>query len=107
MGDHSEIVTGRPAEEKQLINASRTAANKTLSAPESPFSLCNAPDRERAGGGVGLRMRSKLEYVVFRSVWETDFCVHLQSRYGSLKQLQLFWYTLYIMKGTGDCEFFA
>jgi hypothetical protein len=41
MGDHSEIVAGRPAEQKQLIRASQTAAHKTLSAPESPFYLCN------------------------------------------------------------------
>jgi hypothetical protein len=36
-GDHSEIVAGRPAEQKQLIHASQTAAHKTLSAPEPPF----------------------------------------------------------------------
>jgi hypothetical protein len=33
----AEIVAGRPAEEKQLIHALKNAANKTLSAPESPF----------------------------------------------------------------------
>jgi hypothetical protein len=47
MGDHSEVVAGRPAEKKQLIPASQTAAHKTLSAPEAPFSLCDVTDRER------------------------------------------------------------
>jgi hypothetical protein len=55
MGDHSEIVARRPADQKQLIHASQTAAHKTLSAPESPFSLHNVTDRE-GGGEVGLRM---------------------------------------------------
>jgi hypothetical protein len=74
MGDHSEIVAGSPAEQKQPIHVSQTAAHKTLSAPESPFSLCNVMDREK------LRMRSKLEYVLFRSLWETYFCLHYPSR---------------------------
>jgi hypothetical protein len=78
MGDHSEIVAGRPAEEKQLVHASQTAAHKTLSAPESPFSLCKVTS-ERRVGEVGLRMRSKLECLLFCSMWETDFCVHFQS----------------------------
>jgi hypothetical protein len=47
MGDHSEIVAGRPAEEKQPIHALQTAAHKILSATESPFSLCNVTERER------------------------------------------------------------
>jgi hypothetical protein len=46
-GDHSEIVAGRPAEQKQLICASQTAAHKTLSAPELPFSLCNIMNQEK------------------------------------------------------------
>jgi hypothetical protein len=41
MGDHSEIVAGRLAEQKELIHTSQTAANKTLSTPESPFPLRN------------------------------------------------------------------
>jgi hypothetical protein len=45
---------------------------------------------------VGLRMRSKLEYQLFRSIWETYFWVYFQSHYGRLKPLQSFWYTLYI-----------
>ena len=46
-GDHCWIVAGMPAELKQLIHASQTAAHKTLSAPESPLSLCYVTDRER------------------------------------------------------------
>jgi hypothetical protein len=34
MGDHSDIVAGKSAEEKQLIHALQTAAHKMLSAPE-------------------------------------------------------------------------
>jgi hypothetical protein len=30
MGDHSEIVSGKPAEQKQMIHASQPAAYKTL-----------------------------------------------------------------------------
>jgi hypothetical protein len=95
MGDQSEIVAGRPAKQKQLIHASQIAAHKTSSAPESPFSLCNVTDRE-GGVGVGLRMQSELEYLLYRSMWETYFSVHFQSRYGHLKPLQSFWYTLYV-----------
>jgi hypothetical protein len=36
---------------------------------------------EKERGGVGLLMRSKLEYLLFRSMWETYFCVYFQSRY--------------------------
>jgi hypothetical protein len=92
MGD----VAGRPAEHKQLIHASQTAAHKMLSPPELQFFLCNITDRE--GGGVGLQMRSKLEYLLFRSMWETYtyFCVHFQSHYSRLKLLQSFWYMLYL-----------
>jgi hypothetical protein len=47
-------------------------------------------------GEVGLRIRSKLEYLLFHSMWETYFCVHFQSYYGRNKTLQSFWYTLYM-----------
>jgi hypothetical protein len=49
MEDHSEIVAGRPTEEKQLIHTSKLQAHKTFSAPVSPFSLSNITDRERSG----------------------------------------------------------
>jgi hypothetical protein len=97
MGDHSEIVAGKPAEGTQLIHASQTAPHTTFSAPESPFLLFNVTDQEREWG-VGLCMRSKLKYLLFRFMWETYFCVHFQSRYGRLKTLQSFWYALYFGK---------
>ena len=40
---------------------------------------------------VGLRMRTKLEHLLFRSMWETYFCVRFESRNGRLKLLQSFW----------------
>ena len=51
---------------------------------------------EREKRGVGLRMRTKLEHLLFRSMWETYFCVRFESRNGRLKLLQSFWHTLYI-----------
>jgi hypothetical protein len=65
MGYHSKIVAGRPPEQKQLIHASQTAALKTLSAPESPFSLCNVTDREREGGGNGIAYAIRVPAVSF------------------------------------------
>jgi len=52
--------------------------------------------RPREKRGVGLRMRTKLEHVLFRSMWETYFCMRFDSRNGRLKPLQSFWYILYI-----------
>ena len=52
--------------------------------------------RPREKRGEGLRMSRKLEYLLFRSTWETYFCVRFQSRNGRLKPLQSFWYTLYL-----------
>jgi len=46
---HRWIVDGMPDEQKQLIHASQIAAHKTLSAPESPLSLCYVRDQERRG----------------------------------------------------------
>jgi len=51
--------------------------------------------RSREKRGVGLRMRIKLEHMLFRSMWETYVCVRFESRNGRLKLLQSFWYTLY------------
>jgi hypothetical protein len=62
-----------PAEQKQLIHALQIAAHKTLSAPE-------------------LLMRTKLEHLLFRSMWETYFCMRFQNRNGRLKPLQSFCY---------------
>jgi hypothetical protein len=44
--------------------------------------------------GAGMRMRTKLEHLLLRSMWETYFCVCFQYRNGRLKQLHSFWYTL-------------
>jgi hypothetical protein len=46
---HCRIVAGMPGEQKRLIHASQFAAHETLSAPESPLSLCYVTDRERRG----------------------------------------------------------
>jgi hypothetical protein len=48
--------------------------------------------RER---GLGLRMRTKREHLLFLSMWETYFCVRFQNRNGRSKPLQSFWYTLH------------
>ena len=56
--------------------------------------------RPREKRGVGLRMRTKLEHLLFRSMWETYFCVRFESRNCRLKLLQSFWYTLYNVKAT-------
>jgi hypothetical protein len=42
--------------------------------------------------GVGLRMHTKLEHLLFRSMWETYFCARFDSRNGRLKPLQSSWY---------------
>jgi len=54
--------------------------------------LRHSPREKR---GVGLRKRTKLEHLLFHSMWETYFCVCFDSRNGRLKPLQSFWYTLY------------
>ena len=51
--------------------------------------------RPREKRGVGLRMCTKLEHLLFCSMWETHFCVRFESRNGRLKLLQSFSYTLY------------
>jgi hypothetical protein len=50
--------------------------------------------RPREKRGVGLRMPTKLEHPLFRSMWETYFCVRFVRRNGRLQPLQSFWYTL-------------
>jgi len=58
--------------------------------------------RPREKRGVGLRMRTKLEHLLFRSMWETYFCVRFESHNGRVKLLQSFWYTLYMLhRGCG------
>jgi hypothetical protein len=59
LADHSEIVAGRPAEQKQLIHASQIAPHKTLSVLDSPFSLCNVTDREKeVGNGIAHAIKT-------------------------------------------------
>ena len=95
LGDHCWIIAGMPAVLKQLIHALQIAAHKTLSAPESPLSLCYVTDRERRGEW-NCAWAENLEHLLFRSMWETYFCVRFQSRDGRLKPPQSFWYILYI-----------
>jgi urease accessory protein UreF len=56
---------------KDASNALQIAAQKTLSAPESPLSRCH---RTREKRGIELRMGTKLEDM-FCSMWETNVCV--------------------------------
>ena len=49
--------------------------------------------RPREKRGVGLRMRTKFEHLLFHSIWENYLCVRFESRNGRLKPLQSFWYT--------------
>jgi hypothetical protein len=51
--------------------------------------------RPREKRGVGLCVRTKLEHLLFCSVWETYFCVRFESHNGRLKLLHSFWYTMY------------
>jgi len=96
-GDHCWIVAGMPAEQKQLIRASQIAAHKTPSAPKSPLSLCYVTDRERRAEW-DCACAQNFEHLLFRSVWETYFCVRFESRNGRLKLLQSFWYTMHKAK---------
>jgi hypothetical protein len=42
----------------------------------------------KSGMLAGLRVRTKLERLLLRSMWETYFCMRFQSRNGKLKSLQ-------------------
>jgi hypothetical protein len=87
MGDQSEIVAGRLAEEKQLIHTSQTAAHETLSASDSPFSFCNVTNRER--GGWGLRTRSKYVGNMLLRAFPKPLWL--------LQTAPIMWYTLYLL----------
>jgi hypothetical protein len=56
--------------------------------------LCHRP-REKSG--VGLRMRTKLEHLLFHSMWETYFRVHFESYKCGFKPFQSFWYMHYYL----------
>ena len=51
--------------------------------------------REKRGVGLRMRMRTKRKHLLFRSMWETYFCVRFDIRNGRLKPFQSFWYTPY------------
>jgi hypothetical protein len=59
-----------------------------LSALESPLLLYYITLREKRG--TGLRLGTKLEHLLFDSMWETYFCLRFESRNGRLKLLQSF-----------------
>jgi len=71
-------------EQKQLIHASQSAFCSRVAI----ITLLHHRLREKRG--VGLRMRTKLEHLLFRSMWETYFCVRFESHNGRLKLLQSF-----------------
>jgi hypothetical protein len=78
-----------PAEQKQPIPASQIAAHKNAFCSGVAI-IAVLRHRPREKRGVGLRMRTKLERLLFRSMWETYFCVRFQSHNGRLKPLQSF-----------------
>jgi len=93
-----------------LLNCRRNA--RWTEATDSCITICSTQNafcsgvaiiallrhRPREKMGVGLRMRTKLEHLLFRSMWETYFCVPFDSRNGRLKPLQSFWYNLYYLQ---------
>ena len=95
-----------------LLNCRRTA--RWTETTDSCFTKCSTQNafcsgvaiivlfrhRPREKRGVGLRMRTKLEHLLFHSIWETYFCVRFKNRNGRLKPLQSFWYTLYNITAT-------
>jgi hypothetical protein len=92
-----------------LLNCRRNA--RWTDTTDSCFTICSTQNafcsgvaiivllrhKPREKRGVGLRMRTKLEHSLFRSVWETYFCVRFESRNGRLKLLQSFWYIMYFL----------
>jgi hypothetical protein len=62
-GEHCSIVVGMSVEQKQLIHASQIAAHKTFFAI-----IAVLRHRPREKKGAGMRMRTKLEHLLFRSM---------------------------------------
>jgi hypothetical protein len=89
MEDHCSIVAGMPAEQKQLISCFTNCSTQNASCSGVAI-IALLRHRPREKRGVGLRMRTKLEHLLFRSMWETYFCVRFDTRNGKLKQLQSF-----------------
>ena len=94
-GDHCCIVAGMAAETKQLIHSSQIDAHKTLSAPESPLSLCYVTDREKEEVEWDCAWAENLNTCCFVPCGTLTSACFFTSRDGRLKQLQSFWYTLY------------
>ena len=105
MGDHCWIVAGMLLRDGgSLLNCRRNA--RWAETTDSCFMNCSTQNafcsvvaiiallrhRPREKRGVGLRMRTKRQYLLFRSMWEIYFCVRFDSRNGRLKLLQSFWY---------------
>ena len=94
-----------------LLNCSRNA--RWTETADSCFTNCSTQNafcsrvaiivlfrhrpREKRGVGLRMRMRTKLEHLLFHSIWG-NFCVRFESRNGRLKPLQSFWYTLYVSR---------
>ena len=89
MGDHCLIVAEMPAvtETTDSCFTNCSTQNAFCSGVAIVALLRHRPREKR---GVGLRMRTKLEHLQFRSMWETYFCVRFDSRNGRLKLLQSF-----------------
>ena len=97
-----------------LLNCRRTA--RWTETTDSCFTNCSTQNafcsgvaiiallrhRLREKRGVGLRMRTKLEHLLFRSMWETYFNVRFENRNGRLKLLQSFWCTVYSNSTTNE-----
>jgi hypothetical protein len=93
--NHSEIVTGRTAEQKQLIHAWQIAVNKTHSALESPFIFVKSlTEREREGGSsVAHEIKTSIPAVSFH-LGNILLCA-FPKPFWPHETLQSFWYTLY------------
>ena len=97
MGDHCWIVAGmaRWTEKTDSCFTNCSTQNAFCSGAAIIALLRHRPREKR---GVGLRMLTKLEHLLFRSMCETYFCVLFDSRNGRLKPIQSFWYTLYFVE---------
>jgi len=84
MGDHCWIVTGmaRWTETTDSCFTNCSTQNAFCSGVAIIALLRHRPREKR---GVGLRMRTKLEHLLFRSMWETYFCVRFDSPNGRFR----------------------
>ena len=103
-GGHCSIVAGMPrwTETTDSCFTNCSTQNAFCSGVAIIALLRHRPREKR---GVGLRMRTELEHLLFRSMWETYFCVRFESRNDRLKLLQSFWYTLYYRYTPCRCRY--